>query len=191
VLAAGRVDGAGAHGPALDVTAPGANLKLPQLNGAWRVADAGTSYASPIVAGVAARIWARYEDLENPQQVAWILRATAAGKGRFSTGQGFGLVNLTAALNLAPSAIPRIDEWEPNDVRGNAQKISCRRTCVLRGLVVTTDDPVDWWKLGKRRCPRLRGSGIAVTCKRIRGTAYVKVAATASTQRAYTLKVRR
>ena len=191
VLAVGRVDRAGAHGPALDVTAPGASLMLPHLDGVWRTGDTGTSYAAPIVAGLAARIWGRYENIDNPQQVAWVLRQSASGRGRASAIWGFGQVDMAAAFRTAASAIPRIEESEPNDDRGTAQRISCRRTCALRGLVVKTDDPVDVWKLGRRRCPRLRASGLAISCKRVRGVAYVRVRATASTQRAYTLRVRR
>ncbi len=42
-------------------------IRLPELDGSWRTGqEQGTSYASPIVAGVAARVWGAYGDVDRP-----------------------------------------------------------------------------------------------------------------------------
>jgi subtilisin family serine protease len=61
----------------------------------------GTSFAAPLVAGAAALVWAANPSL-TAQQVAQILKATASGNGTWTADLGYGVVNVAAAVALAP-----------------------------------------------------------------------------------------
>jgi hypothetical protein len=181
VLAIGRDDGAGARGSKLDLVAPGANLLLPEANGQWKIGAQGTSFSSPIVAGAAARVWGPLP-VDNPQVVTYLLRKFAKQQ---SKGNGFGLVNIAMAIAGAKK-LPRIDESEPNDKTQTAQaKKGCTRTCTLRGLVASTDDRTDFWRLsGRGRCPKGKlktTGGVSANCFRVTGRGggtFVKVETT-------------
>src|SRR4051794_22497919 len=123
VLAVGRSDGGlSAGGPALDLVAPGGTLRLPELDGSWHTGqDKGTSYAAPIVAGTAARVWGAYGDVTDPQVIAYLLRRTAQHRGAaFDGRRGFGTVDLAAATSLPAAHVPAPAESEPNDPRATA-----------------------------------------------------------------------
>jgi subtilisin family serine protease len=177
VLAVGRDDGAGARGRKLDIVAPGAHLRLPQMSGGWASgADAGTSFSSPIVAGVAARVWGELA-IENPQVVTYLLRKNAKNIG---SRYGSGLVKLNAALAAGRKKLPEPEELEPNDTRPSAyRKSGCARTCALRGLVSKSDDDSDYWHLvGRSRCPKgkLRATGgVLAFCFPGHGGVFVRV----------------
>jgi hypothetical protein len=170
VLAVGRDDGAGARGGALDLVAPGAHLRLPDVDGQWTGADAGTSFSAPIVSGAAARVWGPVP-VENPQVITYLLRKYAR---KTTARDGFGLVNIATALAGAKK-VPTIEDVEPNDRQSIAQtKTGCARTCKLRGLVTTTDDKFDYWRLrGRGTCPapsRLKATrGVKARCVRRSG----------------------
>jgi hypothetical protein len=206
VLAVGRGDpGAttqnSSGGPRLDLVAPGGGLRLFDINDRqWHTGDdpGGTSYAAPMVAGVAARVWGTYTDVEDPQVIAYLLRLTASGRGKFgSLHRGFGMVNLTAATRVALSAVPQTDESDPHDSALTAtRKIACRSTCRLRGIVASTDDNHDYWRLARRRCPRgkiraLKPARVKLGCFRDHGRAVVIVSARKNSQVAYTIVVPR
>jgi serine protease len=84
-------------GPELDLVAPGERVTVLLPNNGYGFGS-GTSFASPMVAGVAALYMsaykARYESLPNPNQVYQCLTATAEDLGPpgHDTGYGFGLV---------------------------------------------------------------------------------------------------
>ncbi|HYF26146.1 MAG TPA: S8 family serine peptidase [Baekduia sp.] len=115
----------------------------------------GTSFASPIVAGAAAWLFAARPGTANGQ-IADLLRRTAVDVSRqgYDAGSGFGLINLPRAL-AAP--VPREDPREPNDgitfVDGTV--FSRRAPAVWRGagrkLVRATvdeiEDPVDVYRV--------------------------------------------
>lgn len=200
VLAVGRPDG-GATGAELDLVAPGSGLRLPVIGGGWKTgSDTGTSFAAPIVAGVAARVWGKYGEVLNPQVIAYLLREHATRSGpRFAASRGFGAVNLAGATSRKATSLPRIEEFEPNDGTATAMpKAACTRTCTLRGLVVDSDDKVDYWRLtGRRSCPKPRNirvkSSVTANCFRIRGKVYAKVQRKAGNraQQLYTVTIPR
>jgi serine protease len=178
VVAVGRDDGVGSRGRKLDIVAPGAHLRLPQVDGTWASgADSGTSFSSPIVAGAAARIWASVVD-ENPQVITYLLRKNATP---LPSKFGSGLVNIKAALTAAGKKIPVVQEWEPNDRQSIAQKKSgCARTCTLRGVVSKSDDDSDYWHLvGRSRCPKklTATGGVTARCIAGHGGVFVRVRA--------------
>jgi len=57
----------------------------------------GTSFAAPLVAAAAARVW-RANPALTARQVAAILRETASGRGTRTDQLGYGVVDLSAAL---------------------------------------------------------------------------------------------
>jgi subtilisin family serine protease len=67
----------------------------------------GTSFAAPQVAGAAALVWAANPAL-TAQQVAQILKETAAGGGRWTPELGFGVVDVAAAVARAQAGEPGV-----------------------------------------------------------------------------------
>jgi hypothetical protein len=205
VLAVGRSDGdagTSAGGAKLDLVAPGGGLRLPDLSpGSWHTGtDEGTSFAAPIVAGVAARVWGVYGDVEDPQVIAYLLRKTANRRGAkgFTNRFGFGLVDLRAATRVPSSQVPLTDEREPDDRPSQAATaVACRSSCRLHGIVVRSDDPIDYFRIRRSRCPRgklriISGKGsVTATCVRPRGRTYIKVRIGKNRQQAYTISVPR
>lgn len=206
VLAVGRSDGNASNssgGPRLDLVAPGANLNLPDVRDRGRFhviseSEAGTSFAAPMVAGVAARVWGTYDEVGDPQVIAYLMRLKAKHlKGVSRKQQGFGRVDLTAATSVRASQVPSTDEAEPNDGPTTATRsMPCRTACKLHGIVVSSDDNFDYWRLARRRCPRgkIRSTNharVGVGCFRVHGRVYVKVSARKNSQAAYTIAVPR
>ena len=101
----------------VDLAAPGTDVSaaVPLSHDASGMSSglAGTSFAAPMVAAVAAWLWTARPTL-TASQVADILRSTAhpVGPSRFTTQTGYGIVNIAAAL-AAPT--PQNDPQEPND----------------------------------------------------------------------------
>jgi subtilisin family serine protease len=62
--------------------------------------SSGTSFSSPQVAGAAALVWAANPAL-NRDQVAWILKRTASGDGRWTNGLGYGVLDVGRAVAAA------------------------------------------------------------------------------------------
>jgi hypothetical protein len=131
------------------------------------------------------------------QQLAYLLRVTATA-GKWSRGQGYGTVRIDRALKR--QRLPGDDEVEPNDTRALASArdslapLACLRTCTVRGILGTTDDRVDFWRVrrpaGRSICKRVNGAGVqAAVVRGPRGYAFVRV----TTKRPlanYTLRVR-
>jgi hypothetical protein len=129
--------------------------------------------------------------------IAYLLRKTASRNGKFSPRQGFGMVNLLKAAQFAASKVPQSDETEPNDQPKLATtSMQCRTACRLHGLVASTDDGLDYWRLARRRCPRgkiraLNHARVDPGCFIYRGRAMIKVKARKNSFAAYTLVVPR
>jgi subtilisin family serine protease len=60
----------------------------------------GTSFAAPQVAGAAALVWAANPSLTR-DQVAWILKGTATGNGRWTKSLGYGVLDVGRAVATA------------------------------------------------------------------------------------------
>jgi subtilisin family serine protease len=68
-------------------------------NGLYGYAS-GTSFAAPQVAGAAALVWAANPALSR-DQVAWILKRTASGDGRWKKSLGYGVLDVGRAVATA------------------------------------------------------------------------------------------
>jgi len=69
--------------------------------------SSGTSFSTPEVAGAAALVWAANPRLA-ARQVATVLKRTASGHGIWTPGLGFGVLDVAAAVQLAPSIGPAV-----------------------------------------------------------------------------------
>jgi subtilisin family serine protease len=104
-------------GPSVDLAAPGVDIvgavPLSRDPTGYQDGFEGTSFAAPIVAAAAAWIWTARPTL-SAGQLADVLRRSARDIGPvgFDTAGGWGVVDIPAALALAP---PAADPAEPND----------------------------------------------------------------------------
>lgn len=89
------------YGDPVDLTAPGASVYSTQRAGGYGF-NSGTSFSSPIAAGVAALVWGSNRGL-TPEQVRDILTSTARDLGDPGKDEifGHGIVNAEAAVALA------------------------------------------------------------------------------------------
>jgi subtilisin family serine protease len=62
--------------------------------------SSGTSFSAPQVAGAAALVWAANPSLSR-DQVAWILKRTATGDGRWTKSLGYGVLDVGRAVATA------------------------------------------------------------------------------------------
>jgi type VII secretion-associated serine protease mycosin len=134
------------HGDWVDVAAPAWNVSSTALTrgGEERYGVAsGTSFAAPLVSGVAALLRVRHADW-TPAQVRDRLTATAADRGQYGVDPyyGFGLVDAAAALGGQPAPVlpaPR-DANEPNDVPARAAPMTASS-----GGTIAPEGDVDWF----------------------------------------------
>jgi hypothetical protein len=216
-----RPDPESSTGRGLDLVAPGEAIPvaLPAALDRDGTADGltrqdGTSFAAPMVSGVASWLIAARPKLA-PSQYADLLRATATdvGAAGWDARTGFGSVDLAAALT-AP--VPQADRSEPNDVRAEVDgTVFDTPDRPISGTVKATiapyEDPADVYRVRVKarstktitlttaaRGVSLKGAGGKRTL-RLRNrtgaarTSYVTVQASGArvaTSLAYALKVR-
>jgi hypothetical protein len=97
----------------VDLVAPGAEMTVAWTPGRnWETGE-GTSFAAPLVAGVAAWVWTVRPDLDNTQLFELMRRsARDVGPAGRDPDSGFGLLDVRAALAYPA---PERDPLEPND----------------------------------------------------------------------------
>jgi hypothetical protein len=208
VLAIGDDEGrALLPGPQLDLVAPGGNLAAPSpddMTALARQKEPTTSWATAVASGAAAAVWGAHPSGSEmtAQQLAYVLRVTAGGRGAWRARRGFGLIDVGRALDADANAIPVDDESEPNETAAlasasdNTVRLHCAKTCSVGGILGTTDDPQDWWHVavpaGQRACASLANApGVRVRMRPSgrRGVAYA-VVTTNRKLASYTLRVR-
>jgi subtilisin family serine protease len=152
----------------VDLVAPDWRLPVVQSSGMSdtveaTVAPTGTSFAAPIVAGAAVRVWARHGGW-SADQVAAALTSSATPLGRpFPNSTfGYGRLNVAAALR----AHPRRDHGEPNDwpSAAFAQPPLVHGPGTSDGLTATVGgrmDPVDLYPVSLRSGERLHVTAIS------------------------------
>jgi serine protease len=117
----------------VDVTAPGIGITSTAL--AAGAADAydtgsGTSFASPIVAGVAALVWAQHPGWSQGQVAAQILRAWDRGPRGLDPFYGLGLVDAYAAVGPPlrhPQRSPQVMRTSRTELRNARRRLPVRR----------------------------------------------------------------
>jgi serine protease len=128
------------YGPEVDVTAPGGNMALGDVNGILSTLNTGTtspgddsyayyqgtSMAAPHASGAIALMLARDPSL-TPDEIEVLLRSTARAFAVNCTSCGTGIVDAGAAalsvyLGSAPAAAA--SEFEPNDALAQAQPVT-------------------------------------------------------------------
>ena len=94
-----------AYGPIVDVAAPGVSIRTTAVGGAYG-AYSGTSFSSPLTAGVVALMLSANPALQ-PSQVDSILTSTADDKGTAGRDDyyGYGRINATRAIAAAKAAV--------------------------------------------------------------------------------------
>lgn len=156
----------------VDISAPGVEINVARpasLGGPYSV-ESGTSFAAPLVSGAAAWLWTLRPELD-ASQVAEILRRSARDLGApgWDIATGYGMLNVPAALALAP---PAKDTPEPNDDIGYVDPDSVdfanfpplttqvRTAASAAGRLMRFDDPRDVYRLW---LPRNRTVTVTVT----------------------------
>jgi hypothetical protein len=153
VIAVGATDPAGqrvdfsTYGDWLDVAAPGFNITSTYLNGGYAT-GAGTSFAAPIVSGIAALVRAQNPALTQAQ-VGDRLRTSArdAGPRGIDPYYGYGVIDAARALGAPLAAdfpLPGLGAGEPNDV-------PVRATPITPGTPISAtfgvEGDVDWYRV--------------------------------------------
>jgi type VII secretion-associated serine protease mycosin len=150
VVAVGATDKAGvltdfsSYGDWIDVAAPGYDIVSTGLGKDYYIAD-GTSFAAPIVSGIAALIRTKYPNW-TPAQVLNRLRTSArdAGPRGIDPYYGYGVVDALRAVGGAyGSEFPQaaLGAGEPNDVPARATALTTSAT----GTIAREGD-VDWYR---------------------------------------------
>ncbi|MDR2882552.1 MAG: S8 family serine peptidase [Alistipes sp.] len=88
------------YGTALDVVAPGNNLRSTTINSGYATGISGTSFAAPQVSGIAALILSVNPNLTS-HQVSDIIEITASNSSSWNDQTGRGLVNAHTAVSFA------------------------------------------------------------------------------------------
>lgn len=101
------------RGRFVDLVAPGTAIRSASLGSRYRVTS-GTSFAAPIVSGVAALAWSINPDLR-PVSIADALTATALDRGVSGKDEsyGFGLVDALGAVRAASQTVFVPDNTPP------------------------------------------------------------------------------
>jgi type VII secretion-associated serine protease mycosin len=98
----------------------------------------GTSQATALVSGVAALIKARHPRM-SPALIAQALTSSVAGKGRYNTGTGFGVVNASRALSRADALAGHRATASGAGVQDPARKVGAADERVDPVVVVRRD----------------------------------------------------
>ena len=88
----------------------------------------GTSFAAPQVAGAAALVWAANPNLTR-DQVAWILKRTASGDGRWTRSLGYGVLDVGRAVATATNGgeiVPPARAFSALKLYGPSRRIAKR-----------------------------------------------------------------
>jgi hypothetical protein len=167
-----------APGEAIPVALPAALDRDGTADGLTR--EDGTSFAAPMISGVASWLIAARPGL-SPSQYADLLRATArdTGAAGWDAASGFGKVDLAAALT-AP--VPAADRGEPNDDAAQVDGTDFKRPDpYLAGTVKATaapvEDPADFYRVRVKahatKTIRLTTAAKGLSLSGYRGTARV------------------
>jgi type VII secretion-associated serine protease mycosin len=156
VVAVGATDYAGEaapftnFGPWVDLTAPGVEIVSTAMGAGenYAIGD-GTSFSSPIVAGVALLVKAK-NPTWTPAQIASKLMSSASDRGPHGIDDtyGRGLLDAYGAVGGRTAASPpRVNDstYEPNDVPDRAKPVQATGGDVTPLGALTPEGDVDWF----------------------------------------------
>jgi type VII secretion-associated serine protease mycosin len=114
VMRSGRISATSAHGPEIDIAAPGEDMESTYRRGGYLRNGAGTSFSAAIVSGAAALLRSEYPQMSAPEVVER-LKSTAVDKGPPGVDDeyGHGIVDVVAALSAGPPAAPSAGAGRP------------------------------------------------------------------------------
>jgi hypothetical protein len=155
------VDSDSVKGANVDLVAPGsflgvmASSVVPTTRSTTTTAG-GTSFATPLVSGAAALVWAAHPAY-NADQVAAVLRqgARKMGGARPNTSAGWGILDVQASMAKHPTPDPA----EPNDwvAAALSQKAQATKPAhTLRATLDASDDPIDAYRVRLQTGQRVR-----------------------------------
>jgi len=111
-------------GTLVDVVAPGVSIYTTSNGGNASYSSAsGTSFATPIVAGLCGLIWSRNPGL-SPAEVEAILRSTCKDLGSAGVDEVFGYGRVDASAALAATPAPGVDTTPPATPTGLAATVN-------------------------------------------------------------------
>ncbi|WP_059171349.1 S8 family serine peptidase [Bacillus sp. FJAT-27445] len=147
VLSVGAIDNTkqrasfSSTGSELDLVAPGVNIFSTTYDGEYGY-NSGTSMAAPHVAGAAAVIWSKEEDLTN-EEVKKILLESATPLGQ-KNEYGNGLVNVAKALGLDSNSEP-MEPGTPIDINLTTElrKYESRLSRMVMILYILKDKAIE------------------------------------------------
>ncbi|MER3408952.1 MAG: hypothetical protein C4306_02365 [Thermoleophilia bacterium] len=128
-------------------------------------AASGTSFAAPQVSAAAALLFALRPDLR-PEQVSTILERSAAdaspdtGCAHCLVGRdplsGWGVLDVTAAIEALSQPLPPPDRYEANDDAGSQAATLWGKRIVAKATLDFWDDPIDVYRVRLTRGERAR-----------------------------------
>jgi hypothetical protein len=134
------------RGPQVDLVAPGGGMGVvyssfgsPEQQ--WGSTVIATSFATPLVSGAAALVWAKHPSWDASRVAAALtLSAKPLSGARPNTTSGYGMLDVKAALR----ALPPADLYEPNDWASAARTLAALAHKQTFGATVGGDnDPLD------------------------------------------------
>lgn len=127
------------RGPFVDLVAPGTAIETTSLGGGYGPAT-GTSFAAPIVTGVAALMWSANPELR-PTTIAQLLRDTSADLGNSGRDDtfGYGRVDAGAAVSAAAATVESRDDTPPR-VRVLGPRSGSRQSRLFAARVSASDE---------------------------------------------------
>jgi membrane-anchored mycosin MYCP len=125
-------------GPYVSLTAPGVLVGGIFPDGKiWN--DNGTSFAAPFVAGVAALLLQKHPDW-SVKTLMKVLESTAGGNGSWTKTSGWGMVNVSAALNADSANLTGLYGAGPN-ADGPASAKPVRHGSSMQPIVAAAENP--------------------------------------------------
>jgi subtilisin family serine protease len=180
----GRIAGFSTISATVDLAAPGVRMPVAEPTAespSGYLLVNGTSFAAPLVAGVAAWAWTVRPDLDNTQLFE-LMRNSASdiGEPGFDHASGHGLLNVPSALGFrTPARDPQEPNDEPDQIEPN--RLFAVGTTPLTGPAHTTgllsarvdrnEDPVDLYRVWAPAARTLRARGTGQVTIRLLGRA--------------------
>ena len=126
------------YGKGVDVFAPGVDIVTTAPDGKYTLSIEGTSFASPLVSGVAALVKTRYPNI-SPDALREQIRLSSenmdAENPAYAGLLGRGYINAEAALQTPVLPAIRVKRWSWTDADGDSQITSGEEVTIMATMV--------------------------------------------------------